>query len=183
MLFGSTDDFAIEAMLEPNLKPGSAAWGRARIWCQGTELGDYSREYCTLGVLSERIRKLEGELDQLWSPELAQLSDLELINKLDGILYGYHGDVPVEDEYVDGRPWWKFNLLTNSGEMFDGIGKTFIFGPPGDAVFILHRQGTAIRRLTTTRAAVRAAAKAFTQWYAVENHKLNGAPLPKPTGP
>lgn len=178
MIFGTPGDFAIEMMLEPDLKPGSAAWGRARLWCQGVELGDYSREYCTVYGFYARIKELERDLEDLWSEEFKQLTDLELANKLDAILYGYHGDVPVPDEHIDGRPYYRYNFLTNCSEIFDGIGKTFVFSPSANEAFILHREGASVRRLVTTRESLRAAAKPFIKWFELENHKLNGAPLP-----
>jgi hypothetical protein len=171
MIFGSTDDFAIEAMVEPGLKPPSAVWGRMRVWVQGVSIGDFDREHCTLGAAESRFRRLLEELDSLWLEEFSTLSGLELMNKLDTALYGF----PVEDETIDPAPFRKFNFLTNWCESFDRGGKSFIFCKPDGSAFVLNRElfpdG---KKLVTTRDSLRRAIVPFVAWAKAEADRLAG---------
>ena len=145
MLFGSKDNFAIETMIEPDLKPPSTPWGRMCIWCNGVAIGDIDEEHCGLevfGILSSLIT----QLNDLWLDEFEGFSDLELLNYLDGFLYGYHGDVEIIDNrsdeqiHFDVEKYSKFNFLTNWGEQFDRGGKSFIFHNPNGRIKILNKK-------------------------------------------
>src|SRR6266699_7334177 len=95
-VFGDPADFAIEAGLEPDLPPGSAPWGHMRIWCCSTPLGDIDNRHNGLYVTS--FVEMADALDLLWAPELEGLDDTATWNFLDGLLYGYHGEVEVPDD-------------------------------------------------------------------------------------
>jgi hypothetical protein len=109
MLFGEPADFAIEAYVEPDLKPPSAVWGRMCVWCRGVPLGDISERYCALYPAYCSFRSLPSCLDSLWADELAGLGDEGVWNFLD----------------ADWAAWDRFNFLSNWGERFDGY-KAFI---------------------------------------------------------
>ncbi|NGZ84922.1 hypothetical protein [Duganella aceris] len=140
MLFGSIDSFAIESMTEPNLRAPSQVWGRMRIWCEGTEIGDYSDEHCGLFDAYAGFRELRGLLAWNWMSEFNGLSDKDLWDFLDGALFGYHGDVELHDSRTidECRADWvrygKFSFLTNWGEQFDKNGKSFIVCSPDGVV-------------------------------------------------
>ena len=103
-VFGNRDDFAIEAGTESYLKPPSAVWGRMCVWCCGVPLGDIDDRHCALYPAYCGFRSLlspvhgEPKIDRLWAEELAGLDDVAAWNFLDGLLYGYHGDVEVPDD-------------------------------------------------------------------------------------
>src|SRR5262245_40059927 len=124
MLFGSKQAFAIEAMVEPDLLAPSAVWGRMRIWCQSIPFGDYTEPHCALFPAYESFKSLQASLPHLWEPELSGLSDLQLLNRLDELLFGCHGDVEVPDNRTasqcgdDWKRYGKFSFLTNWGEQF-----------------------------------------------------------------
>ena len=145
MLFGSTDVFAIEAMTETHLRAPSAVWGRMRVWCAGKEIGDFSEAHCGLGAAYQGFKALEQVLPSLWMAEFEHLDDAELWNLLDGELFGYHGDVALDDNRTveECRDAWsrigQFSFLTNWGEQFDRGGKSFIVCRPGGTVRILNR--------------------------------------------
>lgn len=143
-LFGNKSTFAIETMIEPQLQPPSSPWGRMCIWCEGVSIGDINEEHCGLEVI-EILSSLCTQLDDLWLDEFEGLTDLELWNLLDGLLFGYHGDVEINDERSleqiesDSEKYSKFNFLTNWGEQFDRGGKSFVFHHPKGRIKILNR--------------------------------------------
>ncbi|MCL2310133.1 MAG: hypothetical protein FWC42_07665 [Proteobacteria bacterium] len=145
MLFGTKETFAIEAISEPTLKPPSAVWGRMQIWCQGVPIGDFSDSHCALHPGYTNFKNLGAHLSRLWKPEFDGLSDWALLNRLDELLYGCHGDVEIEDGRSaeecrrDWAEYGMFNFLTNWGEPFDRDGKSFIFCTPEQQVRILKR--------------------------------------------
>lgn len=151
MLFGDRDTFAIEAMVEPDLKPPSPVWGRIRVWCEGRCIGDYDEPYCALYDSYRGFQRLERELSSLWRPEFEGLGDFELWDLLDGALYGCGDDPRSFDEMVrDRRTYGACDFLTNWSPSFDGGGKSFIVLPPGGDVHILNgvklrEQGAALQ--------------------------------------
>ena len=181
MLFGETTDFAIEADIEPDLKPPSAVWGYMCVWCRGISLGDLGDRYCSLGHAYCSFRWLTSHLDELWASELAELDDVAAWNFLDGLLYGYHGDVEVSDARtieqckMDWKSWSRFNFLTNWGEQFDGY-KAFIQCPPDNTVRILSRRLPAQfgRSVTVSRAMFVSAAEGFAKWFEEQEQRLRG---------
>jgi hypothetical protein len=129
-------------MSEPNLRPPSAVWGRMQIWCEGASIGDYAEPSCALYPSYCGFRNLMETLPQLWSPELDGLSDIDLWNHLDGLLYGYHGDTEIPDDRTveqcrsDSKRWGGYDFLTNWGEQFDKGGKSFILCKPNNVVWV-----------------------------------------------
>lgn len=185
MIFGDRDDFAIEAGTEPHLKPPSAVWGHMRIWCCGVPLGDIEELHCALyGAYCEfcdLLSPVHGEMkiDRLWAEELIGLDGVAAWNHLDGLLYGYHGDVELPDDRTveecqrDWVMWGRFSFLTNTGEQFDGY-KAFIMRPPGCPVRILSRrlpEGMG-RSVEVSRDGFIAAAMAFTKWFEAQELRL-----------
>jgi hypothetical protein len=144
-ILGDKNTFAIEAIIEPGLKAPSPIWGRMCVWCNGTTIGNLDEKHCGLEAFSNFSDKIK-QIDGLWMSEFDGLSDHELWNYLDGLLYGYHGDIELEDNRtldqmrLDAKKYGKFNFLTNWGEMFDNDGKSFIFHHPEGKIKILNRQ-------------------------------------------
>jgi hypothetical protein len=180
MLFGHKDDFAIEAMTEPDLPRPSAVWGRMQIWCQGVSIGNYTEHYCALYGAYVGFNDLSHNIDQLWRKEFDGLEDRSLRNLLDGLLYGYNGDTEIEDSrsleecVVDGQKYGQFNFLTNWGEQFDRDGKSFIFCQDGNVIKILNWHALRDRNLSfhVSVQSVREAIVAFTFWFDTESARL-----------
>jgi hypothetical protein len=145
MLFGQKSSFAIEAMIEPHLQAPSTAWGRMCIWCDEVSIGNINEEHCDLGPSFESLANLAITIDHLWLDEFNGMTDLELWNFLDGKLYGYHGEIEIEDPrtieemHFDALQFGKFGFLTNWGEQFDRGGKSFLFHHPTGRIKILNR--------------------------------------------
>jgi hypothetical protein len=180
-VFGDRSDFAIEAGVEPDLNPPSAVWGHMCVWCRGMPLGDIDERHCCLNHARTSFRWKARHLDELWAPELVGLDDLATCNFLDGLLYGYHGDVELRDDptvemcRANGTAWYHFDFLTNWGEQFDGC-KAFILCPPGGPVRILSRRFPAGMgyRVDVSQSAFKEASLGFVQWYEEQESRLRG---------
>ena len=181
MIFGEKHDFAIEAMVEPNLILPSSVWGRVRVWCAGVPLGDFSESHC--GLRCSPFKSLCLDLPELWDPEFEGKSDEELFNHLDAVLYGFKDGFEVVDDRTpeeckdDDCAFWRFSFLTNWGEIFYREGKSFIFCADGDKVNVLNRPvgSTQLRSLRTSAASVRAACSEFMIWFEQELIKLRSS--------
>jgi hypothetical protein len=115
----------------------------------------------------------------LWADELAGLDDVAAWNFLDGLLYGYHGDVEWADTRTlaevrrDAVRWGRFNFLTNWGEQFDGY-KSFLLCPPGESARVLSRRLPPHlgRGVSVSRQALVTAAAGFAAWFESESRRL-----------
>jgi hypothetical protein len=178
MLFGHKDDFAIEAMVEPDLIPPSAVSGRMRIWCEGTPLGDYSKEHC--GLPSGHLEELPRDLPTLWHKDFEDMSDANIFRYLDALLYGYRDGVEIVDDRSllqstqDAHRFGPFIFLTNWEEMFDQEGKAFILFPDGQMVRVIVQSSDQLtyRSLSTSVVAVKVACKSFSSWFKEESVRL-----------
>jgi hypothetical protein len=149
------------------------------VWCRGAALGDLGEPYCGLNQAADEFRWLSGHLADLWDESLDGLDDRAATDFLDGLLYGYHGGVEIEDDRTierirrDAERFWKFDFLTNWGEQFDGV-KSFILCPPDGPVRILSRDlpepmnGIAV----VTREGFLGAAEEFVRWFDNEEMRL-----------
>ena len=182
MLFGDPSEFAVEAEVEPDLRPPSAVWGHMCVWCRGNALGDIDNRHCALYLSCVRFTWLAEHLDELWTPELAAFDDAGRWNFLKSLLYGYHGDIDLaehdrrtDDEMgTDWAEYSRFDFLTNWGEQFDGGFASFIFRPPGDAVHILSRAfpenvGLCVR---VSPEGFVTAATGFVEWFREQERRL-----------
>ncbi len=101
---------------------------------------------------------------------------------MDGKLYGYHGDVELEDDRSPEeceRDWEIYGVhdfLTNWGPQFDRSGKSFIFSLPSEGVRILNKhlpdgRGMA---LDAPVMAIRLAIREFVFWFETQATRLSG---------
>lgn len=178
MRFGSTSTFAIDAMVEPDIQPPSAVWGRMRVWCDGVALGDYDEPHCALYGAYTGFKVTLSELRSLWEPEFDTLSDHALMNHLDALLYGYHGDVRLDDHRSqeqcenDRYHYGRYDFLTNWGEQFDRGGKSFITCKANGRVQILNPKTG--KTLSAPVEEVEKAIDAFLRWFDEEAERLLG---------
>lgn len=178
MQFGEITNFAIEAMSEPGLVAPSAVWGRLRIWCQGVALGDFSEAHC--GLPSGQFDQLRSNISSCWLEEFHGLTDEQLFDALDRLLYGYSQGVEVADERAneqlrrDGDRYARFEFLTNWGEMFDRAVKSFIFCPDGSTVKILNGSDGSVplRTLKTSVGCIQEACDGYAAWLEQETVRL-----------
>ncbi|HEY2787299.1 MAG TPA: hypothetical protein VGJ05_20235 [Fimbriiglobus sp.] len=178
-VFGDRTDFAIEAGVEPALHTAGIVWGHMCVWCHGVPLGKLNESYCGLYHAYSEFAWLADNLGTLWADELAGLDDVAVWNFLDGLLYGYHGEVEVPDARTleecerDAVRWGRFNFLTNWGEQFDGF-KSFLLCPPGDTARIFSRRLPANfgRGVSVSRVGFETSSAEFARWFEIESERL-----------
>jgi len=149
------------------------------VWCRGVSLGKLHERYCGLGYAVERFAWLADNLSSLWADELDGLDDIAAWNFLDGLLYGYHGDIELASTRTlaelrrDAVVWRRFDFLTNWGEQFDGY-KSFLLCPPGDDARVLSRQLSAHmgRGVSVSKRALVMASAEFVRWFDGESARL-----------
>ncbi len=181
MIFGNKSDFAIEAMIEPDLAPPSRPWGRLCVWVAGHQIGDYEEPHCGLGGPCENFKETCVELNDLWEDAFANMTDVELWNFLDGLLYGYHGHVELDDQRSigeirqDASRYSKFNFLTGWGEMFDKGGKSFLLKQPDGMLKLLNfdYEKNLVNTYVCGELSFRSAIKGFAAWYDDQRMLLN----------
>jgi hypothetical protein len=182
MIFGDPSDFAIEAMIESDLTVPSAVWGRMRIWCQEETIGDYNEPFCALYPAYLGFNDLQQTISTLRWNGIEEMTNAEIWNFLDGLLYGYQGDVEIQDDrpleqmQKDATEYGKFNFLTNWGEQFDQGGKSFIVCKDGRKITILNRSLPAKYDIAviTSKLALNNAISLFLSWFDNEARRLSG---------
>lgn len=191
MLFGDFQEFAIEAIIEPELKPPCLTWGRMCIWVKGQAIGDFSREYCLLGPAYKSLNEKVETLNDLWFDGFSKLDNQVLWNILDGVLYGWQGDkalaadelpgesVMIGDEQVAIGRLFPFEFLTHWGEMFDYNSKAFLLKQPGKELTLLRFNlvSKEVESFVVSELVFRQAVRGFSQWYREEVIRLKSNTL------
>ncbi len=181
-MFGDPADFAIEAGVEPHLVRPSAVWGHMRVWCGGHPLGDIEDRQCALYPSYLELDRMSTHLVDQWDEALLGLDDRAMWNFLDGALYGYHGNVEVENDRSleesrrDAARFGKFDFLTNWGEQFDRGYKSFLICPPNKPVCVLSRAFPESVGLgvNVTRDGFTRASETFVGWFRFQERRLSG---------
>lgn len=181
-MFGDPADFAIEAGVEPHLVAPSAVWGHMRVWCRGNALGKIDDRHCALYTSHQAFDWMSAHLEDLWDDALNGLDDRATYDFLDGALYGYHGDVEIEDNLSleeisrDAQRFGKFEFLTNWGGQFDGCSKSFVVCPPDKPLRVLSRAFPESVGLcvNVSRTGFALAARDFVDWFKYQERRLSG---------
>jgi len=177
-LFGSRDDFAIEAGINASSAASRTVWGHMCVWCRGAPLGDIDDAHCAIGIARARFQRLitpvDGQLviDCLWSEVLAGLDPPAVWRLLRALIRCRDDDGNWLEVANPPQPppalntWSDLDFLTNWGEQFDGYA-SFILRPPGDSVRILSRRFPAGMGLAAdvSRDTFIAAVVAFCDWF------------------
>ena len=176
--FGDCKDFAIEALVENELVPPSAPWGRLRIWVGGKSFGDFDDPHCGLYPAYSGFKGMIEKYDELYDPGLLELSTEKLYAKIDKALYGvWVGDELLDDEPREGDDeYWRHNFLTNWGEMFDRTEKSYIFKLPDDRLMVIQpiEGESSIKRYCCSTSGFKKAVKQFLVWHDKEEFRLSG---------
>jgi hypothetical protein len=183
VVFGDPTEFAVEVDAEPGSEPRSGAvWGHMCFWVQGEALGNIAERRCLLNHAHDALVWLADHLDTQWAETLAGLDDQAVWNILDGQIYGFHGDVELDDARSaadcerDAFVWRRFEFLTNWGEQFDGY-KAFLLCPPGASASILYRnESDPPKRLEVSPGALVSAARELDQWFREQQGHVAGRP-------
>lgn len=166
MIFGNPQDFAIEVYHESS-GPQWRGFGRLCLYIQGKRLGDIANDHCSLWHVTDRFRELSNPsletqcgsaLEVLWDESFAGLSEREIFALVNQAVY-------TGESSADPARFYRFDFLTNTGEMFNGV-KTFITCRPDGRVFILYEFGDGTFGSGSSRIEVyRAITDSFIRWF------------------
>jgi hypothetical protein len=137
MLIGDLRDFAIEVMVEPDLKVPSAVWGRMCVHIGNTTLGDFDNHYCALYSAYRSFEWHAKHDDRLWDEMFDNMLPEEIHDTVYQANYG-DDDRTMDQIKRDSLRFGRFDFLTNWGEQFDGY-SSVIISPNVDTMMILHR--------------------------------------------
>lgn len=137
MLIGDPNNFAIEAMVEPELKAPSAVWGRMCIHIGDVVLGDWTEPFCGLGPAYEHFRWHARQCERLWLDSFDEMTSEEIHDTVRHAIYG-DDERTIEQIKRDSLTYGRFDFLTNWGEQFDGYASVIV-SPTPDTMMILHR--------------------------------------------
>ena len=162
-------------MIEVGLKKPSTPWGRMCLWVENHAIGDFDEPHCGLDSALSGLDEACKELSTLWCDEFNGLSCRQIWNYLDGRLYGFHGNEEIiyDELYEDNLSnnfdaCYKFNFLTNWGEMFDRNGKSFLLNPPGTTnlkILNFFSKTNEVKPFVCSETGFRKAVKDFSIWY------------------
>lgn len=176
--FGKCEVFAIEAMVESELIPPSALWGRLRVWVDGKPFGDFDDPYCGLYPAYSDFKDMLEKIEELYDPELMELSIEKLYAKVDEALYGVwvDGELLDEDPEEGAELYWRHNFLTNWGEMFDRTEKSYIFKLSDGQLMVIQPKvnGPSIIKYYCSVSEFENVVKQFLAWYDGEEFRLSG---------
>jgi len=181
MLIGNPSDFAIEAMVEPDLKLPSAVWGRMCVRIGSITLGDYDDPYCCLYGARAAFDWHAKRQGRLWDDIFNDMSPEDIHLTVRNALYG-DDDRTIDLLHRDSRRYGEFDFLTNWGEQFDGY-SSVIVSPDPDTMMIIHRPYVAIessQRLQESfvvarcsRSGFLSASAQFVEWFDREAQRLS----------
>ena len=180
MLIGDISDFAIEVMVEPDLKAPSAVWGRMCVHIAGTTLGDFSDLFCALYPAYGHFEWHVKHRDRLWDTIFNDMSPEEIHDTVQDAIYG-DDDRTMDRILSDARRYGAFDFLTNWGEQFDGY-SSVIVSPNPDTIMVLHRpyiNADSPRRIPKdfvdarcSRSGFINASRSFLDWFNRESERL-----------
>jgi hypothetical protein len=177
-MFGKPEDFAIEAMVESELTSPSALWGRLRVWVEGNSFGDFDDPYCGLYPAYCGFRDMLDKIEELYDPELMDLSIDKLYAKVDKALYGVwvDGEFLDEDSEEGDEVYWRHNFLANWGEMFDQAEKSYIFKLSDNRLMVIQpkKNGSSIIKHNCSVIEFKNVIDQFLVWYDREEYRLSG---------
>lgn len=179
MIFGTPDDFAIEAMTEPHLVAPSQVWGRICVHIGPTVLGDFADEHCGLYCAYRGFKELISNPTRLWDESFDGLSNEQIHDLVREAIYG-DDDQSIDAMLVDARRYGRFDFLTNWGSPFDGFGSVIVQGD-NRTTTVLHRPHSAWGRqrepgpfviATCSTSGFQSACEAFVEWFDLEAARL-----------
>ena len=180
MLIGDPNDFAIEAIVEPDLTTPSAVWGRMCIHIGAVTLGDFSDPYCALYPAYEQFDWHSKLRVRLWDEAFDGKSPAEIHDIVRNAIYG-DDDRTIEQIQNDSFRFGKFDFLTNWGEQFDGFASVIVSPDPATMMF-LHKPYADLasrRRLPhnfvvaqCSSLAFRSVSSGFVEWFDCEAQRL-----------
>lgn len=180
MLFGTKNSFAIEALVEPDLLPPSAVWGRMCLWIHSEMLGDLNSPHCSLDASAEGMREKADGLESLWDSSFDALTDEERFQLFDWAIY-LDDERSIDEAIRDASRYWRFDFLTNWGEHLNRLKGFLAFDPHRQKVLMMIRRADeSLLIIHLDRDLFYDVAIAFAQWFDAEVARLS-LPIPGKT--
>lgn len=170
MLFGKSETFALEAIVEPgpDFPPycGGNIAGRFRLFFGGLEVGKFSEPCCWLRPLSQHLAVKCASATALWHNSLAGKHPEVWFQLLDDALY-------LIGEPEPPHAYHRMDFLTNVSEALDGV-KGFLVGPPGESLQVMLRlqESNAIHHHVISPREFCAVATRFAMWIGEEEQRF-----------
>jgi hypothetical protein len=138
MIFGDKNIYAIEIYHQPQDNDSFYMCGRMCIYLNNNIFGDLYNEYCFFPniymTLVDKIKNID-----ILEYDFKLENDFEIFNFLDDKLYvGNYENKTCEQIIEDNKPYYRFELFTNMGEMFDRT-KSFIYMDKNKKIHILYQ--------------------------------------------
>ncbi|RYD47164.1 MAG: hypothetical protein EOP85_06005 [Verrucomicrobiaceae bacterium] len=116
------------------------------------------------------FEELVEELPSLWLKEFAGLTDEEIFQRFDHLLYTGPLDMIFDPERAE--QFWRFNFLTNWGEHTDGFKGYLIYHPEGEVGMMIRLPDDSLvcRRIDPDLFVH--VAKGFVDWFRQESARL-----------
>ena len=134
---GDKSNFAIQAMLEPELKPPSFIWGSMCLWVLGFQIGDYNDEHCGLAQCVFHMNQVVGIIDQLSIEVFSEQSDQEIYSFLENAcLNPGFDDFGVDNGFLE---FHKFRFDYGFSEMFDREPMSFLLKQTNGSLKLLFK--------------------------------------------
>lgn len=165
VLFGDKSNFAIQAMLEPELKPPSFVWGRMCLWVSGLQLGDYKNKHCGIAQCTTHLNQVVEIVDQLGISVFGNKSDQEIYSFLEEAwLDPGSDDFGIENEF---QKFHKFRFNYGFAEMFDGEPMSFLLRQPNGSLMLLFktRNSSDLKKHVFSEQLFIDSVKNFDAWY------------------
>jgi hypothetical protein len=165
MIFGNKNIYAIEVYHEP-LKDAMILTGRLSLHLYNKIFGDINDEYCDLSQPYESLLDKIKHLNRL-KYEFVLNNDNDIFKFIDNKLY-MDDERTMEQIKFDTNLYFKFNFLTNSGEMFDRT-KSFIYMDKEKRIHIMYQiDGSQIICVKIEKEIFKKTTTDFIRWYEKE---------------
>ena len=170
MRFGQPGQFSVEAFHEP--VDGMTGFGRMCVCVLDLQVGDIAESGCSLHNAAEDLERLADEAMTLWDSSFDGLSDDQIFELLDRALFVDLGQPEAKIE-EDGERYWRFALLTNTGEHFDGY-KVFAVRRDSCIHFLVQLPDDSIVSRVCDLSQVMVVLHEFLSWFRLVSAQPNG---------
>ncbi|MBT3723918.1 MAG: hypothetical protein HOM14_10610 [Gammaproteobacteria bacterium] len=137
VIIGDEYNFAIQAMLEPELEPPFYIWGRMCLWVSGIQFGDYNDKHCGLAQCTTHLNQVIEVVDQLSIRVFGDKDDQEIYSFLENAwLNPGHDDFGLESELLE---FHKLRFDYGFAEVFDREPMSFLLKLPNDKLKLLFK--------------------------------------------
>lgn len=160
---GDCSAFQIQCVHEPIPESEGRVFGHMCLRFGGDVLGDFDEPSCMLDVTARHFEDALSSLAEHDEPELFALTDEQLWERLDSVLYR-DDDRAMEQIVTDARRYRRFDFLTNGGESFDES-KSFFVASAWDVRILFKRDGQPVIGRRVDRGVFVETLQAWLRWF------------------